>query len=61
MYCLLLFSWMNGMSGVRSPLSIDTIMMISFGCVLSAMTALSFMELRRIRKSLDQKGAIKKN
>ena len=30
----------------------DTILMISFGSVLCAMTALSFMELRRIRKKL---------
>lgn len=30
----------------------DTIIVISFGSVLSAMTALCFMELRRIRKKL---------
>jgi hypothetical protein len=30
----------------------DTILMISFGSVLCAMTALSFMELRRIRKKM---------
>ena len=35
----------------------DTIVMISFGSVLCAMTALSFMELRRIRKKLEPKAA----
>ncbi|MGA9352968.1 MAG: hypothetical protein WBV46_04710 [Terriglobales bacterium] len=30
----------------------DTILLVSFGCVVSAMTALCFMELRRIRKKL---------
>lgn len=30
----------------------DTILMISFGSVICAMSALSFMELRRIRKKL---------
>ena len=30
----------------------DMILMVSFGSVLCAMTALSFMELRRIRKKL---------
>jgi len=30
----------------------DTILMISFGSVLVAMSALSFMELRKIRKKL---------
>jgi len=30
----------------------DMILMISFGSVLCAMSALSFMELRRIRKKL---------
>jgi hypothetical protein len=33
----------------------DTILMISFGSVLCAMTALSFMELRRIRKRMETK------
>jgi len=33
----------------------DTLMMILFGSVLSAMTALSFIELRRIRKKLGSK------
>jgi hypothetical protein len=36
----------------RSPRLMDTILVISFGSVLCAMTALSFMELRRIRKKL---------
>jgi hypothetical protein len=31
----------------------DTIVMIMFGSVLCTMTALSFMELRRIRKKLE--------
>jgi len=30
----------------------DTILMISFGSVLVAMSALSFIELRRIRKKM---------
>jgi hypothetical protein len=34
----------------------DTLMMILFGSVLSAMTALSFIEVRRIRKKLESKG-----
>jgi hypothetical protein len=33
----------------------ETIVMISFGSVLCAMTALSFIELRRIRKKLESK------
>jgi hypothetical protein len=33
----------------------DIIVMISFGSVLCTMTALSFMELRRIRKKLESK------
>jgi hypothetical protein len=33
----------------------DTIVMIMFGCLLCTMTALSFIELRRIRKKLDSK------
>jgi hypothetical protein len=36
----------------------DTIVMISFGSVVSAMTALCFMELRRIRKKLESKPGI---
>ena len=31
----------------------DNILIIMFGCVLCTMTALNFMELRRIRKKLD--------
>lgn len=31
----------------------DTIVMIMFGSVLATMTALSFIELRRIRKKLE--------
>ena len=33
----------------------DNIVFIMFGSVLCAMTALSFMELRRIRKKLDSR------
>ena len=33
----------------------DTIVMIMFGCVLCTMTALNFIELRRIRKKLETK------
>ena len=33
----------------------DIIVMISFGSVLCAMTALNFIELRRIRKKLESK------
>jgi hypothetical protein len=39
----------------------DTLMMILFGSVLSAMTALSFIELRRIRKKLESKEANSKS
>ena len=35
----------------------DTIVMIMFGSVLCTMTALSFIELRRIRKKLESKEA----
>jgi hypothetical protein len=33
----------------------DMIVMVSFGCVVCAMTALCFIELRRIRKKLESK------
>jgi hypothetical protein len=33
----------------------DTIVMIMFGAVLCSVSALSFMELRRIRKKLESK------
>jgi hypothetical protein len=33
----------------------DAIVMIMFGCLLCSMTALCFMELRRIRKKLESK------
>ena len=33
----------------------DTIVMILFGSVLCAVTALNFIELRRIRKNLESK------
>ena len=33
----------------------DTIVYIMFGSLLCTMTALNFMELRRIRKKLDSK------
>jgi hypothetical protein len=37
----------------------DIIVVISFGSVLCAMTALNFIELRRIRKKLESKqGAV---
>ena len=35
----------------------DTIVMIMFASVLCTMTALNFIELRRIRKKLDRSGA----
>jgi hypothetical protein len=41
--------------GARAAM--DTLMMILFGSVLSAMTALGFIELRRIRKKLESKEA----
>jgi hypothetical protein len=37
------------------PRPMDTILMISFGSGLCAMTALCFIELRRIRKKLESK------
>jgi hypothetical protein len=37
--------------GVSRPM--DTIVIIMFGSVLCSVTALSFMELRRIRKKLE--------
>jgi hypothetical protein len=33
----------------------DTIVVVMFGSVLCTMTALNFMELRRIRKNLESK------
>jgi hypothetical protein len=33
----------------------DTIVMVMFGAVLCSITALSFMELRKIRKKLESK------
>jgi len=36
----------------------DTIVMIMFGSVLCTMTALSFIELRRIRKKLESNSPI---
>lgn len=38
--------------GSGKETAMDMILVISFGSVLCAMTALSFMELRRIRKKL---------
>jgi hypothetical protein len=35
----------------------DNVLAIMFGCVLCTMTALNFMELRRIRKKLDSQQA----
>ncbi len=39
----------------EEPASMDSIVMIMFGGVLCTMTALSFMELRKIRKKLETK------
>jgi hypothetical protein len=39
----------------EEPASMDSIVMIMFGSVLCTMTALNFIELRRIRKKLDAK------
>ncbi len=36
----------------------DTIVIIMFGSVLCSMSALSFMELRRIRKKLESNSAL---
>ena len=36
----------------------DTIVFIMFASVISPMTALSFMELRRIRKKLESKAEV---
>jgi hypothetical protein len=36
----------------------DTIVLIMFASVISTMTALSFIELRRIRKKLESKAAV---
>ncbi len=36
----------------------DTIVIIMFGSVLCSVTALSFMELRRIRKKLESNSAL---
>ncbi len=33
----------------------DAIVMIMFGCLLSTTTALTFMEVRRLRKKLEAK------
>ena len=37
----------------------DTIVIIMFGSVLCSVTALSFMELRRIRKKMEGKPEVK--
>jgi len=39
----------------RRNLQMDSILMIMFGSVLCTMTALTFMEARRIRKKLESK------
>jgi hypothetical protein len=39
----------------RSPRTMDTIVMVMFGSFLCSVTALSFMELRKIRKKLESK------
>ena len=39
----------------EEPASMDSIVMIMFGSLLCTMTALNFMELRRIRKKLETK------
>jgi hypothetical protein len=42
----------------RSPRPMDTIVLIMFASVITTMTALSFIELRRIRKKLESKAAV---
>jgi hypothetical protein len=44
-----LLQWQKG----EEPATMDTIVMIMFASVICTMTALSFMELRRIRKRLE--------
>jgi len=39
----------------RSPRTMDTIVIVMFGSFLCSVTALSFMELRKIRKKLESK------
>ena len=39
----------------EEPASMDSIVLIMFGSVLCTMTALNFMELRKIRKKLETK------
>ena len=39
----------------EEPASMDSIVIIMFGSLLCTMTALNFMELRRIRKKLETK------
>lgn len=39
----------------EEPTTMDAIVMIMFASVLCTMTALNFMELRRIRKKLESK------
>jgi hypothetical protein len=39
----------------REPAKMDAIVMIMFGCLLSTTTALTFMEVRRLRKKLEAK------
>jgi hypothetical protein len=46
-----LIQWSAG----EEPTPMDTNVMIMFASVLCTMTALSFMELRRIRKKLESK------
>jgi hypothetical protein len=44
--------------GSGKETAMDMILVISFGSVLCAMTALSFMELRRIRKKLGSNNSV---
>jgi hypothetical protein len=50
-----LLQWQKG----EEPATMDAKVMIMFASVLCTMTALSFMELRRIRKRLESKSESK--
>lgn len=41
--------------GTRGPDDMDSILMILFASLICTMTALTFMEVRRIRKKIDQR------
>jgi hypothetical protein len=42
----------------EGPTPMDGIVLIMFGSVISTMTAMSFIELRRIRKKLESKAEV---